>query len=55
MTGSAPSKDKECYFGEYCHKCQYKDLEESEEPCNECLTHTTNEWTHRPFCFKEEE
>lgn len=44
---------KEVYFNEYCETCKYKDLEESEEPCNECLTNPVNEHSHKPVKYEE--
>lgn len=29
---------KEVDFKTYCPKCKYKKLEETKDPCNECLT-----------------
>ena len=45
---------KEVYFSQYCLKCKHGDLEETEEPCNECLTHPWNENSHKPVYFEEE-
>ena len=47
-------RDKEVFFNEYCHKCKHKDLEETKDPCNECLTDTVNEHSHKPTKFEEE-
>ena len=46
---------KEVYFHEYCKTCKYKDLKESEEPCDECLSGATNLNTHRPVYYKKKE
>lgn len=46
-------EDKEVYFEEYCKKCIHKDLEESEEPCDECLVIQTNLYSHKPICYRE--
>lgn len=40
-------------FHEYCWKCQHFEKDETEEPCNHCLTCTTNEDSHKPVDFKE--
>lgn len=37
----------------YCELCVSKDVPETEEPCNECLTNGTNLGTDKPVCFKE--
>lgn len=49
-----PSENKEVYFHEYCCKCINKDVIETDEPCNECLTNTTNLYSHKPIKFKED-
>lgn len=46
---------KICDFAKYCPLCQNNDLEETLDPCNDCLTHTTNIDSHKPVRFKEEE
>lgn len=45
--------DKIVEFENYCKTCLYRDLAESEEPCNECLTETTNVYSHKPVKYKE--
>ena len=45
--------NKEVYFNEYCHKCKFKGTKETEDPCNECLAETTNEYSHKPVRFKD--
>ena len=49
------NREKIVNFDEYCDKCEFKDLLESEDPCFDCLTESTNEYTHRPVHFKEKE
>lgn len=46
--------NKEVYFDKYCGKCIHKDIPETEDPCNECLTQPSNENSHKPINFKEE-
>lgn len=46
-------RDKEVYFETWCPKCEYYALDESEDPCDECLNNPVNQYTHRPVCFKE--
>lgn len=46
---------KEVYFDQYCQTCKHKDLKESEEPCNECLTETVNLYSHKPVKWEEKE
>lgn len=44
---------KEVFFDVYCPQCKYKDVEEIEDPCNECLTYPANENSHKPIKFEE--
>lgn len=44
---------KEVYFDQYCKTCKHKDLHESEEPCNECLTIPANIQSHKPVRWEE--
>ena len=46
-------KDKEVYYDEYCKKCKHGKCNENDEPCNECLLHPTNEYSHKPTRFEE--
>lgn len=47
------NSEKEVYFYEYCKTCKYSELKDDEEPCNECLTNTTNTYSHKPVNYKE--
>ena len=47
--------DKFVEFNEYCHKCKFKATPETEDPCNECLTEPTNEYSHKPVRFEDGE
>lgn len=44
---------KEVLYSEYCVKCKHENLVETEDPCNECLTHGWNENSHKPIKFEE--
>lgn len=46
-------KYKEVYFNEYCSKCKEVDTSPDKDPCNECLSNPTNENSHKPVYFKE--
>lgn len=46
---------KEVYFDNFCALCQYKDNEEHESPCDECLEEPVNEHSHRPVKFVKRE
>ena len=43
---------KEVYFDEYCQTCEYKDIKESEDPCDECLDEPVNQYSHKPVRYK---
>lgn len=45
--------EKEVYFAQYCPRCTYKELEETADPCDECLAQPVNEDSHKPLFFKE--
>ncbi len=47
--------EKEVNFEKYCPRCIYKDLEETLDPCNDCLDYPMNENTEKPVRFKEKE
>lgn len=47
--------DKEVYFELYCPKCKHNGTDETDDPCNECLTNPVNQYSHKPKNFKEEE
>lgn len=46
---------KEVYFDQYCKTCQYKDVDESEDPCDECLNEPVNSYSHKPVNYEEKE
>lgn len=48
-------EEKEVMYSEYCKKCLYFELDETEDPCNECLTYPVNENSIVPINFKEKE
>lgn len=45
--------EREVLFGDYCSKCVFKDLSESEDPCWDCLQHPVREFSKKPVRFKE--
>lgn len=45
---------KEVNYNDYCFRCIYKNTDEVESPCNECLNQGWNEHSHKPIKFKEE-
>lgn len=44
---------KEVYFDKHCKTCEYRDLDESEEPCDSCLAEPENLYSHKPVRWKE--
>lgn len=44
---------KEVYFDKYCNQCVYKDLDESQDPCDDCLACPMNTDSHKPVNYKE--
>lgn len=49
------NRDKEVYFDQYCKTCKHWLLNDTEEPCNECLDNPTNTESHKPINYKPEE
>lgn len=45
-------KTKEVYFNEWCSKCENKDVDQGDEPCNDCLNNPSNVYSHKPVDFK---
>lgn len=45
--------NKEVQYYKYCTRCKYFKAPETEEPCNECLTNPSREYSHRPIMFEE--
>ena len=48
-------KNKIVRFDKYCPKCEYYDLGEGKDPCNECLYSPANQNSQKPINFKEKE
>ena len=48
-------KNKIVRFDKYCPKCEYCDLDEGKDPCNECLYSPANQNSQKPINFKEKE
>lgn len=48
------NREVEVRFDIWCAKCIYKDLEETKDPCNECLDHPANDNSTKPRFFKED-
>ena len=46
------NEEKEVYFVQYCKSCKYHGLEESKDPCNDCLAEPSNTNSHKPMTLK---
>ena len=46
---------REVYYHKYCPYCEYFERKGHEEPCEECLLNPTNNHSHKPVNFKENE
>lgn len=44
---------KEVRFDEYCQKCEHEDVDEAEDPCDECLSNPANAYSCKPVNFEE--
>ena len=44
---------KEVYFDQYCKTCKYKDMKETDDPCDECLYEPMNLYSHKPVKWEE--
>lgn len=47
------TRTKECFYDVYCETCKYKNTEETDDPCNECLTFGYNIDSHKPRRYEE--
>lgn len=48
------TQNKFVEYEKYCPKCKYFSLDDSDDPCNECLTVPVNEFSHKPINFEEQ-
>ena len=46
---------KEVYFDQWCYKCVNKNINEWDDPCNECLEYPGREYSHKPEFYKEKD
>lgn len=44
---------KHVNFDAWCPTCKHYSTEETEEPCNECLTNPAREYSHKPEKWEE--
>lgn len=47
-------KEREVRFDIYCKKCLYRDKNDEDGPCDECLKNSANAYSHKPIYYKEE-
>lgn len=40
-------------FEKYCKTCEYYDLKETKDPCNDCLGEGANDDSRKPVYYKE--
>lgn len=45
------NEEKEVYFDQYCKSCKHHGLEESKDPCNDCLAEPSNTNSHKPMNY----
>lgn len=45
---------KEVYYHAYCNTCKYRELKDTDEPCNECLSEPVNLHSHKPVKWEED-
>lgn len=43
---------KEVYFDKYCKDCKWFKTDESEDPCDDCLTQPVNVDSHKPVNYE---
>ena len=55
MTDINDNEYKEVYFHMYCKECKHRELNENQEPCNECLGEPINQYSHKPIKFEKKE
>lgn len=46
------NEEKEVYFDQYCKLCKHHGLEESKDPCNDCLAEPSNTNSHKPMNYE---
>lgn len=42
-------------FEVYCPKCKHKNVDDFEDPCNDCLNCPARQYSHKPINFEEVE
>ena len=44
---------REVLFDKYCKTCKHEKLDETEDPCNECLENPVNLYSQKPVKWEE--
>ena len=56
MPQTTNSEYQEVHFFMYCEKCKHYDKDSmTKAPCNDCLNHPINLYSHKPVYFVEAE
>ncbi len=42
-------------FEHYCPTCEFSNIADVEDPCNDCLTVPAREYSHKPEKYQEKE
>ncbi len=45
--------DKEVRYDLYCHTCKYKDVDQADDPCDECLSTPMNDGSVKPVNYEK--
>lgn len=45
--------DKIVDFEHYCSSCKSSDIQQDDEPCNECLSQPVNTNSRKPVCYEK--
>lgn len=48
-------EDKFVEYEKWCSKCKNMELDDSDDPCNECLTIPVNLHSHKPVNYEPKE
>lgn len=46
------NEEKGVYLDQYCKSCKHHGLEESKDPCNDCLAEPSNTNSHKPMNYE---
>lgn len=46
---------KEVEYDKWCKNCRYEQLEETDDPCYDCMGEPVNLYSHKPVKWEEKE